>query len=469
MPTITPNHVNPFLAYAQSTRDSNVGELSELLAIPTVGVLAAHDADMQRGAEWLIKKLESLGFKGEIIETSGKPIVFAEPKTIDPSAPTVLVYGHYDVQPVKPDQWDTDPFNPVLKSDGRIYARGAQDNKGQLMLMIKAIEAAQKLGISVCNVKFAIEGEEENGSRGFLEALPTLAEKLKTDYVLVCDSESPRDGVGSVTLGLRGIVKLDAVISGADSPLHSGTYGGVIPNAQRAWDQVKNAIDPHYNDGVTGCGIPGFYDGILMPPAEILARAALFDMTPKDYEAVTGLAPFDLEAGTSYSQLRGLTPCISINGEAAGHHGEGFSTIIPDKVVVKLSIRVPPGQDPERHKGNLLSFISERLPSGFEFLINSVGTGNPVAVDPTTPVSKLAQECSDLVSKGNQGALVYSGGSIPVVEALGRILDAPTVLFGFGLAEDRIHGNNESFSMDQYRRGVGAIGAFLSNAPLRNE
>jgi acetylornithine deacetylase/succinyl-diaminopimelate desuccinylase-like protein len=450
-----------FLLPAQTSFNANsksyFDQLSEFLSIQSISADKDFHHQAKQCANWLLEHLSRMGASlAELIQTPGLPCVFAEFNSQgDPkNSETVLFYGHYDVQPVDPvNLWDTDPFKAEIKN-GRIYARGAQDNKGQLFYFLKALESTILSGTLGVNVKILLEGEEECGSVGISQTLPTIADKIKADTLLVCDTGTLDASLGAITMGLRGIVHLEIKLTGPNKDLHSGVHGGIVQNPAVELSRLISKI--HDENGKIL--IPGFYDGI-----KELSKSDNFPMTEQQYQKLVGVAPLGGEKGLSMAVRRGLRPTVEVNGITSGYQGEGSKTIIPSCASCKISSRIVSGQSAVDIKNKIINFLKDNTPSGLQFEClhkDASGEGFSMSVE-----SKVVQKAAKILTQITQTEPLYiwEGASIPLIPSLIKYSGASPLLVGFGLEEDNIHAPNESFSLDQWQKGFIFCHQFLSN------
>ncbi|GAA5336526.1 MULTISPECIES: dipeptidase [Thermus] len=423
--------------------------LLEFLSIPSVSTDPAHKEDVRRAALWLKDRLEALGFRAELSETPLHPILYAE-RLLDEKAPTVLVYGHYDVQPPDPlELWETPPFSPVVR-EGRIYARGASDDKGQLWAHVAALEG---LAARV-NVKFLVEGEEEIGSPHLLPFVRENRERLRADVVLVSDGAMFAPETPTLTYGLRGLCYLEVRLQGARRDLHSGAFGGVAPNPIQALGWLLARLKDEKTGKVL---IPGFYDRVR-PVAEEEKRL----WPPLDEEALKRELGVDhLPGEEGYAPLERLwaRPTLDPNGVYGGYQGEGSKTVIPAEAGLKLSMRLVPDQDPEEVAELTEAYLREILPPGYRLSLKRLHGGKPVLTDPHSPPMRLMARALEEVW-GKPPVYAREGGTIPVVAELQEALKAPIVLLGLGLNDDNLHAPNEKFDLLNLEKGIAAIRRF---------
>jgi len=418
-----------------------------LLRIPSVSADPTHAEDCRRCAQHLTELLNAAGFQAECLATGHKPLVFAE-RPGDRPGPMTLIYGHYDVQPADPlEDWDTPPFEPVIR-DGRCYARGAQDNKGQLMVVIGALRALIATGVPLPPLKFCIEGEEENCSAGIAAVMAREPERFAADTLLVHDTNMAPSGAAAITMGLRGIVQLTATLHGPDHDLHSGMHGGLAPNPVQGLAQLLTTL--HATDG--SIAVDGYYDAVRPASAseQRLAEATPFDTAA--YRAATGCLPLGGRANTSAAMRLGFLPSLDMNGITGGYRGPGVKTIVPARATVKLSSRLVPDQDPETCLSMIERHLQRHVPPGFRLTIDERGAIGPgFRLDPESPLVAAARRA--LAPDGDPVELRWEGASIPIVTSLSQTAGAAPLLVGFGLETDRIHAPNESFALDRFRQG----------------
>ncbi|NMC63159.1 MAG: M20 family dipeptidase [SAR324 cluster bacterium] len=429
----------------------------QFLRFRSISTNPEYNQDCINCAEWLSLYLREHGLSSEVIRSKGKPLVFAETRG-GANEQTALFYGHYDVQPVDPiDLWESDPFEPVERN-GRVYARGAQDNKGQAFAFISAVLALKELNRLKLNVKILIEGEEECGSHSIGEMLGSLKEKLGADFLMVSDSITSSLDVTTITMGLRGVIHLEIKLRGSSRDLHSGIHGGVAPNPATALARLLSSL--HYENG--RIAVEGYYDGIDGPSSEELRLASASDIDPRAYQNSVGVLPCGGEKGLSLMNRRGFQPTVEINGITAGYQGEGQKTIIPSWASAKITSRIAGRQDPERCLELLKSHMRKFKPEGLELEIYGDGVGGgAVFVSSESPVFRKAKKILKQLN-GNEPQCIWEGASIPVIPLLSKVSGATPLLVGFGLEEDNIHAPNESFSLAQFRQCFLYTGLVLS-------
>lgn len=448
-------------AYIQSEKERFLFGLLELLKIPSVSADPAFKNDVMNCAENLAENLREIGMeKVEICQTDGYPIVFGE-KIINPELPTVLVYGHYDVQPADPiDLWTSPPFEPVIKKteihpEGAIFARGACDDKGQMFMHVKAVEAMLESNELPCNVKFMIEGEEEVGSENLGIFVKNNKEKLKADIILVSDTGMLANDIPSVTTGLRGLSYVEVELTGPNRDLHSGLYGGCVANPINVLAQMIASLHDE-NGKIT---IPGFYDKVVELSDEERAEMAKAPFSHEEYCKALDLKDVMGEAGYSTPERGSIRPTLDVNGIWGGYTGEGAKTVIASKAFAKISMRLVPDQDPEE--------ITQLFKTHFEAIApNSVSVvvkphhGGEAAVTPIDSIGYKAASMAYEKAFGKKPIPVRSGGSIPIVAMFEKELGLKTILMGFGLNSDAIHSPNEHYGLFNFYKGIETIPYF---------
>ena len=443
------------LDYIRSHRDAFVEELFEVLRIPSISAQTEHRGDMVRCAEHLAAALVKAGADhAEVMPTEGNPVVFAE-KIVDPKAQTVLVYGHYDVMPVDPrEEWTTEPFEPVVR-DGRIWGRGADDDKGQSFMHIKAFEAMCATGPLPCNVKFMLEGEEEIGSQSLYKFCREQKRLLKSDVILVSDTSMISMDTPSITCGLRGLTYMQVEVTGPDKDLHSGLFGGAVANPANVLARlVASLVDDEGR--VT---IPGFYDDVReLSAAERRAlNKAPFRLA--DYKRSLHIGDVAGEAGYTTMERTGVRPSLDVNGIWGGYIEEGTKTIIPARASAKISMRLVPNQDFRKIAKLFERYFRAIAPRSVKVDVRFLHGGAPYVSPTDLPAYKAAEKAVE-ATFGKKPLPFYSGGSIPIVSAFEEILGVKSILLGFGLSRDAIHSPNESFGLDQFQRGIETIPYF---------
>jgi acetylornithine deacetylase/succinyl-diaminopimelate desuccinylase-like protein len=438
--------------YIKQNGERFESELFDLLRIPSISAQSSHKGDMVRCAEWLAASLLKAGAdKAEVMPTEGNPVVYAE-KIVDPKAKTVLVYGHYDVMPVDPvEEWNTDPFEPVIK-DGRIWARGANDDKGQSFMHVKAFEAMVNCGELPCNVKFMLEGEEEIGSASLYKWCRDNKKMLKADVILVSDTSLIGWETPSITCGLRGLCYMEVEVTGPNKDWHSGRYGGAVANPANVLTRmVASLIDE--NGHIT---IPGFYDSVReLTPAERRA----FNKAPfclREYKKALEIGDVEGEDGYTTIERTGVRPSLDVNGIWGGYIEEGTKTVIPSKASAKISMRLVPDQDYVQIGKLFEKHFKAIAPKSVKVKVRTLHGGAPYVSPTDLPAYKAAAKALE-ETFGKKPLPYYSGGSIPIISGFEKILGLKSILMGFGLDRDAIHSPNESYGLDNFYRGIETI------------
>lgn len=437
--------------YLTDNSDRFVDELKQLLRIASVSADSAYQAEMQQAAEFVQNQLSEAGLDAEIVPTDGHPIVYGEWNQ-NPEAPTVLVYGHYDVQPADPiDKWITPPFEPDIR-DGKIYARGATDNKGQMLTHVKSVEAWMKThGSLPVNVKFVIEGEEEVGSDHLDKFLEANKEKVKADIAVVSDTSQYGDGIPAITYGLRGILACEVIVHGPNRDLHSGVFGGSIANPVNALAaMVGSLIDSHGR-----IQIPGFYDDVVPLTEQERAAFAALPFDTNAYLNDLGVGAEFGEEGFSSLERRWARPTCDINGIVGGYTGEGPKTIVPSSARVKITCRLVPDQDPAQLTAALRDFLQTRLWPGLTMEFIDYHGCSALVFDPQSEFMNSARRAIE-IAFGTAPVMIREGGSIPVVSTFRDLLGVDTLLLGWGRNSDNLHSPNEHFHLDDFHRGIRA-------------
>ncbi len=439
-------------------------ELLDFLRIPSISTLPEHKGDVARAAQFVADALRRAGMENvEIIQTEKHPLVYAD-SLHAPGKPTVLCYGHFDVQPPDPvELWNSPPFEPAIR-DGNIYARGACDDKGQMYMHVKAAEALYKLydGKLPVNLKFLFEGEEEVGGESISKYVPAHKEKLKADIALVSDTELFADGIPTLCVGLRGLVYLEVEATGPARDLHSGMYGGAAPNAVYGLIELLGKA----KDADGRIQIPGVYDDVVPPgPAEIESWNRLpFDEAEflKDEVGSTELTG---EPDQTVFARTWARPTFEVHGIAGGFTGAGAKTVIPAKAVAKVSLRLVPNQATEQVINAFREWVRVNTPKGIQIEVRILSAGPAISVNPDHPgIETAARAFSSVLGKPT--VFVRSGGSIPIVGEFARELGIPTVLMGFGLPDDGLHSPNEKYRISNYYLGIRTIALFLKEYGL---
>ncbi|GAB2802102.1 dipeptidase [Rhabdobacter roseus] len=444
--------------YLDQHRDRFLNELLELLRIPSVSADSKFKADVRRAAEYVRDRIQDAGADSvKIYETPGHPIVYGE-KMVDPAAPTVLVYGHYDVQPADPyELWDSPPFEPVIKND-RIYARGACDDKGQFYMHIKALEFMLATHSLHCNVKIMIEGEEEVGSDHLGEFVKQHRDMLACDTILISDTSIIANDVPSIEVGLRGLTYLEVEVVGANRDLHSGVYGGAVANPINVLcDMIASLKDE--NGHIT---IPGFYDNVevLSDEARKAMNEAPFDLDA--YQKDLGIDEVMGEAGYTTIERTSIRPTLDVNGIWGGYTGEGAKTVLPAKAFAKISMRLVPNQTDKEIEALFTRHFESIAPASVKVKVKPHHGGLPY-VNPTDSVEYEAASRAMEEAFGKKPIPTRGGGSIPIVALFEQELGVKSVLMGFGLDIDALHSPNESYGLFNYYKGIETIPLFYKH------
>jgi acetylornithine deacetylase/succinyl-diaminopimelate desuccinylase-like protein len=476
------------IAFAQENKGRFVEELKALLRIPSISTDPEHVGDVRRAAELVAAELKRIGMENvRLIETTtqeevivdasgearvvparfGHPLVYADwlhatPAVDGTQKPTVLCYGHYDVQPAEPlEEWKSPPFEPTER-DGNIYARGAVDDKGQMWMHVKALESLMVAGDGTLpvNVRVIVEGEEEVGGEGIAAFVREHGEELKADVALVSDTDMFAPDLPTLCVGLRGMIYTEIEARGARTDLHSGLYGGVAPNPFVALAQVIAKLKDE-NGKIL---IPGFYDKVAKPSADELKAWKALPFDEERYrETEVGSVALTGEPGLSVQERTWARPTLEVHGMPGGFIGVGAKTVIPAKAMAKISMRLVPDMTPEETFANYKTFVESICPKGIELRVRLIHAGDPVVVSTDNPYVQAATEAMREVF-GKETVFVRGGGSIPIVGDFVRELKIPAVVMGFGLPDDNLHAPNEKFHLANFYRGIESIVRFLSGA-----
>lgn len=444
--------------YINKNQERFLSELFELLRIPSISADSKHAGDVRKAAEYLLEKLKAAGVdRVELCETPGHPIVFGE-KIINPALPTVLVYGHYDVQPPDPlDLWTSPPFEPVIKDD-KIYARGACDDKGQVYMHVKAFEVMAKLNLLSCNLKFMIEGEEEVGSEHLATFVKENKEKLKADVILISDTAIISLEHPSITVGLRGLAYMEVEVTGPNRDLHSGVYGGAVANPIN----ILSSMIASLHDDKGRVTIPGFYDKVAQlstADREAINRAPF---SLENYKKDLDIDDVKGEEGYTTVERTGIRPTLDVNGIWGGYTGEGAKTVLPSKAFAKISMRLVPDQDHEEIAALFTKHVKAIAPKSVKVKVTALH-GGQAAVTPTDSKAFTAASAAFEEVWGKRPIPTRDGGSIPIVALFKKELGLDTVLMGFGLDSDAIHSPNEHYGIKNFTLGIETITAFYKH------
>ncbi|MBF0596005.1 dipeptidase [Faecalibacter rhinopitheci] len=448
--------------FIQENKQRFLDELIELLKIPSISADTAYTQDVNNAAELIAKYLVEAGADNvEICETEGFPVVYGD-KIIDPSKPTVLVYGHYDVQPADPlELWESGPFEPVIKKteihpDGAIFARGSADDKGQMFMHVKAFEALNKTNELPCNVKFMIEGEEEIGSPSLVNFVKNNKEKLKNDIILISDTSMISNDQPSISVGLRGLSYVEVEVKGADRDMHSGVYGGAVPNPLNVLaGMIAKLIDEEGK--IT---IPGFYDNVIELSNEERNEMAKIPFSEEDYKKSIGISDVQGEKGYSTIERTSIRPTLDVNGMWGGYIGKGAKTVIPSQAFAKISMRLVPGQKHEDITEKFMNYFPTLAPSSVVVKVTPHHGGKPYIL-PTDDKGYQAAKKALAQTFEKEALPERAGGSIPIVALFEEELGTKSVLMGFGLNSDVIHSPNEHYGLFNFFKGIETIPYFF--------
>lgn len=449
--------------FIQENKQRFLDELVELLKIPSISADPAYMQDMQDTAEITAKYLKAAGADNvEICETEGYPVVYGE-KIIDKNLPTVLIYGHYDVQPPDPiELWESGPFEPIIKKtethpDGAIYARGSADDKGQFFMHIKAFEAMNYSNQLPCNVKFMIEGEEEVGSENLGEFVKNNREKLANDVILISDTSMVAQDIPSLCTGLRGLSYVEVKVIGPDRDLHSGLYGGAVPNPINILCDMIGKL--HDENGKIA--VQGFYDDVEILSEEERAEMAKIPFDLESYKKSIGIKDITGENGYSTNERNSIRPTLDVNGIWGGYIGEGAKTVIPSFAEAKISMRLVPGQNPDKITDLFIKHFKSLAPDSVEVVCKPHHGGLAYVLPIDSRGFKAAKKAMTHTF-GKPAIPFRSGGSIPIVALFEEELGSKSVLLGFGLDSDAIHSPNEHFGLFNFYKGIETIPYFFN-------
>jgi len=449
-------------SYIQQNKQRFLDELIELLKIASISADPAYNQDVLNCADAVAKHLANAGAdQVEICETKGYPVVYGE-KIINPELPTVLVYGHYDVQPADPlELWESGPFEPVVKKtelhpEGAIFARGSADDKGQFFMHVKAFEAMMKTNSLPCNIKFIIEGEEEVGSVSLAGFLEENKEKLSCDVILISDTHIYSNEQPTVTTGLRGLSYMEVEVEGPNRDLHSGLYGGAVPNPINVLAEMIAKL--HDEEGrIT---IDGFYDNVEIVSAEDRAEMNKLKDNPEEFKKSIGLSGVEGETGYTTLERTSIRPTLDVNGIWGGYTGEGAKTVIPSKATAKISMRLVPYQTDEEITEKFTKYFEKIAPASVKVKVTPHHGGMPYVLQSNTKEFQAAKKAMEKAF-GKEVLPYRSGGSIPITSLFEKILGAKSVLMGFGLDSDAIHSPNEHYGLYNFYKGIESIPYFF--------
>jgi acetylornithine deacetylase/succinyl-diaminopimelate desuccinylase-like protein len=450
--------------YIQANKQRFLDELMELLRIPSISAKPEHAPDMQLTAEAVKAKLIAAGAdKVEVCATKGYPVVYAE-KIIDAKLPTVLVYGHYDVQPADPlNLWDSPPFEPVIKKtpihpDGAIFARGSCDDKGQMYMHVKAFELMMKNNSLPCNVKFMIEGEEEVGSANLGAWVVENKQKLKADIILISDTSIIANDTPSIDVGLRGLAYMEVEVTGPNRDLHSGVYGGAVANPINILCKMIASMHDE-NNHIT---IPGFYDEVMQLSADERTALNKAPFNLHDFKKDLDIEEERGEKGYTTNERTGIRPTLDVNGIWGGYTGDGAKTVLPSKAFAKISMRLVPNQGSDKISNLFAKHFESIAPKSVKVKVTAHHGGEPIVV-PTTSIAYKAAANAMETTYGKTPIPTRGGGSIPIVALFKKELGLDSILFGFGLDSDALHSPNEHYGVFNYLKGIETIPLFYKN------
>ena len=444
------------LEYLEANKQRFLDELLELLKIPSISADPAYNADVIKCAEAIENNLKAVGAENvKIFETPGLPIVYGE-KIVDPTKPTVLVYGHYDVQPPDPlDLWDSPPFEPVIKNE-KIYARGACDDKGQMFMHVKAFETMMNTNTLDCNVKFMIEGEEEVGSEHLAWFIKEQKELLKADVILISDTSIIANDIPSITVGLRGLCYMEVEVTGPKKDLHSGVYGGAVANPANILCDLISSL--HDKDGKIT--VEGFYEDVLPVSAEERVEMNKAPFSIDEYKKELEIDEVKGEEGYSTIERVSIRPTLDVNGIWSGWTGEGAKTVLPSKAFAKISMRLVPNQHPDKIAQLFTQHFKNIAPPYVKVEVRDLH-GGEAALTPTDSIAYQAASKAMEDTFGKKPIPTRGGGSIPIVALFEKELGLKTVLMGFGLNSDDIHSPNEHYGLFNFYKGIETIPLFF--------
>ncbi|QGG49812.1 dipeptidase [Lysinibacillus pakistanensis] len=444
-------------AYFAEHREEHLNELKEFLRIPSISSLSEHKGDIQNAAQWLANAFDKLNLENiSITQTAGHPVVYADWLHAE-GKPTILFYGHYDVQPVDPlNLWDSNPFDPTIR-DNKLFARGASDDKGQVFMHLKMIEALfATTGTLPVNVKFIYEGEEEIGSPNLPAFVEEHKEKLAADLILISDTGLYGPGKPAVCYGLRGLTGIQIDVRGAKGDLHSGLYGGGVQNAIHALAEILTS----FRDEHGTIQVEGFYDKVLPLTEEEREAYRALGFDEESVKDEVGVKELFGEAGYSYLERTWARPTLEVNGVFGGFSGEGIKTVLPAEAGAKITCRLVPNQEPEEIVALLKAHVEKHKPTGVEVAISEFDKGRPFLTPFDHPFIQAAGRSYEKVYNVTT-AYTRGGGSIPIVAAFDEILELPVVLMGFGLSSENFHAPNEHFHLENFDKGLRVLSDYL--------
>lgn len=453
------DQLNSALTYTKKMKDDILGDLVDFVRIPSISTDKTAAGDIQKAATWVASQLEGIGMDNvQILPTAGHPVVFAEYSGAGESAPTALIYGHYDVQPVDPlELWESPPFNPTQRGDN-LYGRGASDMKGQVIITLKAVEALMTTGGLPVNVKFIIEGEEEIGSPNLTDFISQYKDLMQCDFAINPDTGMIDPEIPTITYGLRGMTYLEIRVSGPDHDLHSGIFGGVVHNPAQVLCELVAGMHDEYGR-VT---IPGFYDKVRPLSAEERSELSRLPMDDNFYLRQTGAPALFGESGYTPIERAGGRPTLEVNGLLSGFIGEGSKTVLPSQAMAKISMRLVPDQDPREVRDQVWQYLEKKAPKTVKWELIDHAFATPSITDRDLPEVIALSEALE-ATWGKRPVFRREGGTVPVVAKFKDILGVETVSTGFGLPDDNLHAPNEKIHLPTFYRGLEAFTRFLDN------
>ncbi|MFP4047930.1 MAG: dipeptidase [Bacteroidales bacterium] len=444
--------------YIENNKQRFLDELFELIRIPSISSEKEHKEDMKKAAEELKKKIIEAGAdKAEVMPSDGNPVVYGE-KIIDKNKPTVLVYGHYDVMPVDPiEKWKSEPFEPEIR-DGKIFARGADDDKGQTFMHVKAFEYLTKTGKLDCNVKFMVEGEEEIGSPNLEKFCEKHKDMLQADTILVSDTSMLGKDAPSITTGLRGLAYMEVEVTGPNKDLHSGLFGGAVANPANVLAKMIGQLTDE-NNKVT---IPGFYDDVLEASEEERKEMNKAPFNLEKYKKSLDIEEVHGEKGYTTLERTGIRPSLDVNGMWSGYQGEGAKTVLPSTAGAKISMRLVPNQDWKKISKLFEDYFKSIAPKSVKVSVKALHGGQGYVCPIDLPAYEAASKAMEKTF-GKKPIPYRSGGSIPIISKLDNVLGIKSILIGFGLDSDVIHSPNENYPLEQFYNGIETITYFYEH------
>jgi len=445
------------IEFAHQNAGSALDELKSILRIPSVSTLPDHKSDMNAAADWLIERLDRLGFQGRAIDAGGPPVVYGDWLGAGADAPVILVYGHYDVQPVDPlELWKSGPFDPEVRGDD-LFARGASDMKGQIVAHLKAVEALKETtGIPV-NIKYLIEGEEEIGSTHLAEFIRANRDLLACNFCLNIDAGVIGPEIPAITVAIRGMAYFELRLEGPPGDLHSGTFGGAVVNPANALASLIGKM--HDDQGrVT---LPGFYDDVKLLTDEERSDLASLPQSEEWWSQQSGAPVLGGEQGYTATERATVRPTLDVNGLLSGFIGEGSKTVLPSKAMAKISARLVPDQDPHKIHESMVAFLENEAPPGVSWGVDLLAAAVASIIDRESPEAEAAMAALEAVW-GGPARYKREGGTVPVVGMIEEMLDVSTLMLGFGLPDDNLHAPNEKFHIPNFHRGVDTFIRFMT-------